>query len=91
MIRASDLVGCEVRTIAGRRLGRVHDLRAETVDGGWQLTGLVVGRRGMLARLTGSEQEPLVRGDLIPWQAVVSLESGLVTVRDGVRADGSGS
>jgi sporulation protein YlmC with PRC-barrel domain len=87
MIRASDLIGCELRTTTGQRLGRVHDLRAERFDGGWQLTGLVVGRRGMLARLTGSEQEPLVRGDFIPWQDVVSLEDGLVTIRDGARVD----
>jgi sporulation protein YlmC with PRC-barrel domain len=82
MIRASDLIGCELRTESGRRLGRVHDLRAEEVSDGWVLMGLVVGRSGMLTRLTGSEAHPLVQGDLIPWETVSSLSDGLVIVRD---------
>ena len=47
MIRASDLVGCVVRTESGKRIGRVHDLRARAIDGVWQLDGLIVGRSGM--------------------------------------------
>jgi hypothetical protein len=82
MIRASDLIGCVVRTEAGERIGRVHDLRASAVDGGWQLDGLIVGRYGMLARMTGSGPEPLVRGDVIPWNAITSLQDGLVRIRD---------
>ncbi|HEX5852299.1 MAG TPA: PRC-barrel domain-containing protein [Solirubrobacteraceae bacterium] len=83
MIRASDLIGCVLRTEAGERLGRVHDLRAEATGEGWKLVGLVVGRGGMAARLIGSDPEPLVRGDTIPWQAVTGLKDGLVIVRDG--------
>jgi sporulation protein YlmC with PRC-barrel domain len=82
MIRASDLIGCVLQSESGERLGRVHDLRAEVVDDGWKLVGLVVGRGGMAARLIGSGPEPLVRGEMIPWQAVTGLEDGLVIVRD---------
>jgi sporulation protein YlmC with PRC-barrel domain len=82
MIRASDLIGCKVRTASGERVGRVHDLRAEETADGWMLIGLVVGGGGMLARLKGSNDDPLVRGDFIPWQAVTSLSDGLVIVRD---------
>jgi sporulation protein YlmC with PRC-barrel domain len=82
MIRASDLIGCELRTESGDHLGRVHDLRAEERGDGWLLVGLVAGRRGMLARLTGSDEDALVRGAFIPWQAVRSLSDGLITVRD---------
>ncbi len=85
MIRASDLIGCVLRSESGERLGRVHDLRAEAVDDGWKLVGLVVGRGGMAARLIGSGPDPLLRGETIPWQAVTSLEDGLVIVRDGQR------
>ena len=46
MIRASDLIGCELRTESGKRLGRVHDLRAQAAGDGWVLVGLVVGRAG---------------------------------------------
>jgi sporulation protein YlmC with PRC-barrel domain len=83
MIRASDLIGCELRTETGVRLGRVHDLRAEEDGDGWALSGLVTGRAGMLARLAGSDQAPLMHGDFVPWQSIVSLSDGLVIVRDG--------
>jgi len=85
VIRASDLVGCVLRTQSGERLGRVHDLRAQAVNDGWLLVGLVVGRGGMVARLVGDTgPDPLVRGDVIPWRAVTALEDGRVIVRDEV-------
>jgi hypothetical protein len=80
MIRASDLIGCVVRTESGERIGRVHDLRARAVDGGWELEGLIVGRGGMIARMTGSGTDALVRGDVIPWSAIASLSDGLVMI-----------
>jgi sporulation protein YlmC with PRC-barrel domain len=84
VIRASDLIGCELRTQSGRRLGRVHDLRTHATDDGWQLTGLVIGRRGIATRLIGSTDsvDPLIQGDVIPWHAVTALEAGLITVCD---------
>jgi sporulation protein YlmC with PRC-barrel domain len=82
MIRASDLIGCAVRSESGKRIGRVHDLRARAINDGWQLDGLIVGRRGMSARMTGSGSDPLVRGDVIPWSAITALEDGLVRIRD---------
>jgi sporulation protein YlmC with PRC-barrel domain len=84
MIRASDLIGCVVRTESGRRLGRVHDLRARAIDDGWELEGLLVGRYGMITRLTGSGPDPTVRGDFIPWDAIAALDDGLVRVRDSL-------
>ena len=86
MIRASDLIGCELRTASGERLGRVHDLRAEQTDGSWHLMGLVVGRRGLSARLIGTGPDPTVSGSLILWEAVSRLEAGTVIVRDGTAA-----
>ena len=82
MIRASNLIGCEIRTESGAHLGRVHDLRAEETSDGWTLVGLVTGRRGMLTRFTGSDPHPLVQGEFIPWQAINSLRDGLIVVRD---------
>jgi hypothetical protein len=86
MIRASDLVGCELRSESGERLGRVHDLRAERVGGDWRLTALVLGRTGLSARLVGTGPAPLISGEVIAWGAVSSLEEGLVVVRDGTTA-----
>jgi sporulation protein YlmC with PRC-barrel domain len=82
MIRASDLIGCVVQTESGERLGRVHDLRAGAIGGGWQLEGLLVGRYGMIARMTGSGPDPMVHGNVIPWEAITALDDGLIRVRD---------
>ncbi|HST31985.1 MAG TPA: PRC-barrel domain-containing protein [Solirubrobacteraceae bacterium] len=82
MIRASDLIGCVVETESGERVGRVHDLRASVVGGGWQLDGLLVGRYGMFARMTGSGPDPMVRGNVIPWESITALEEGLIRIRD---------
>lgn len=86
MIRASDLIGCEVRSESGERLGRVHDLRAHAIGDGWELAALVVGRVGIFSRLIGDDgADPVTRGEVIPWRAVTALRDGLVTVSDGER------
>jgi sporulation protein YlmC with PRC-barrel domain len=83
MIRASDLIGSEVRTESGERLGHVHDLRAERTDVDWRLSGLVLGRRGMAARLVGIGPNPLIAGDVIGWEAISRVAVGSILVRDG--------
>ena len=87
MIRASDLIGCELCTESGERLGHVHDLRAELADGHWRLSGLVLGRRGMSARLVGTGADPLISGEMIAWEAVSRLEVGSIIVRDGTASE----
>ncbi|MBA3806965.1 MAG: PRC-barrel domain-containing protein [Solirubrobacterales bacterium] len=85
MIRASELLGCAVQTESGKRLGRVHDLRAEADPSGWKLTGLVIGHSGMLSRLVGNQHpspDPVGGGQLIPWQAITALQDGLITIHD---------
>ena len=84
MIRATDLIGAEVRSESGERLGRVHDLRARRAGDGWALIGLVLGAGGMLARLAGAHGKALRVGRVVPWEAIVGLEDGSVTVRDEV-------
>jgi sporulation protein YlmC with PRC-barrel domain len=81
VIRASDLLGCAVRTESGAKLGRVHDLRVERAGDCWRLAGLMVGHRGMLARLTGGKGESTRAGDIVPWESITRLEDGLITVR----------
>lgn len=87
MIRASDLMGCDVRSESGEKLGRVHDLRAHASDGGWVLMGIVVGRGGLRERFGSGAEEPVrAGGNVIPWEAITRLSPGLVTVRDVVAA-----
>jgi sporulation protein YlmC with PRC-barrel domain len=84
MIRASDLLGCVVHTESGKKVGRVHDLRAKTTEGDCLLTGLVIARGGMLARFTGrgASAGSAHGGDVVPWQAITKLEEGHITIRD---------
>jgi sporulation protein YlmC with PRC-barrel domain len=84
MIRASDLLGCVVHTESGKKIGRVHDLRAKTTDAECLLIGLVIGRGGMFARLTGAGAGagPTRGGDIVPWHAITHLEDGNITIRD---------
>jgi sporulation protein YlmC with PRC-barrel domain len=84
-VRLSELLGANVRTESGRDLGRVRDARAERRPRTLAITGLVVGRFGLLERLgLGS---PEMRGrtlsrDIVPWRAVVRVDRRGVIVRD---------
>lgn len=87
MIRASDLMGCVVRTEGGEKLGRVHDLRVHSTSGGdWALMGLVVGPAGLRQRFGAGGDEAVRSGNVIPWEAVTKVSDGLVVVRDVVAA-----
>jgi sporulation protein YlmC with PRC-barrel domain len=88
MIRATDLIGCEVRTESGEKLGRVHDLRAHSVgEDTWALMGIVVGRGGLRERFGSGAEEPVRSGgNVVPWEAITRLSDGVVTVRDVVAA-----
>jgi sporulation protein YlmC with PRC-barrel domain len=93
MIRASDLIGCELRTQSGQKLGRVHELRANATGDGWELAGLIAGPRGLSDRFRGGggPDDPSRGGDVIPWESVVALEDGLVIVRDAAHQSPSSS
>ena len=85
-MRLSDLLGLEVRTESGDRLGRVHDVRADLRPRSLAITGLVVGRIGLLERLglgaPGSSAR--VRSDdVVPWTSVVRADRRGVVVEDG--------
>jgi sporulation protein YlmC with PRC-barrel domain len=85
----SELLHVEVETESGRRLGHVHDVRAERRDERLVLTSLIVGRRALLEHFgiglasarTGTKLRTGV--ETVPWGAVVRLTSGKVIVEDG--------
>jgi sporulation protein YlmC with PRC-barrel domain len=89
MMRATDLLGSELATESGESLGRVFDLRARRDDGDrWQITGLVVGRRGLAERFGiahSKRAEPMLAGDCYQWEALIRVERGQLIVRDGTR------
>jgi sporulation protein YlmC with PRC-barrel domain len=85
-VRFSDLHGVRVRTESGKDLGRVHDLRAELTPRTLKLTGLVVGKSGLLERLGIGAPTSAARirtHDVIAWRDVVRADRREVIVRDG--------
>ena len=87
-MRLSDLLGVRVATESGELLGRVHDVRAELRPRSVRVTGLVVGRAGVLERLGIGAPRSTLRlraKDAIPWSAVVRADRRGVVVRDGTR------
>ena len=87
-MRVSDLLSVEVRTESGERLGRVHDLRAELTSRTLKVTGLVVGRLGLLERLGVGAPESGARirtHDVLSWSAVVRADRRGIVVRDGTK------
>jgi sporulation protein YlmC with PRC-barrel domain len=87
-MRLSQLLNRRIVTESGQRLGRVHDVRGELVDGRLHVTGLVAGKLGILERFgigthgSGGPAQAKVHGHpVIPWDRVVRVGSELV-VRD---------
>ena len=79
-MRLSELLNREVVSESGQRLGRVHDVRGELVEGRLRVTGLVAGKLGMLERYgvgthgSGGPGEAKVHGHpIIPWEQVVRV------------------
>ena len=80
------MLGLPVRTQDGESLGQVHDVRAELRPRTLRVTGLVVGRSGLLERLGIGAPESAARirtRDVVPWSAVVRLDRGGVVVARG--------
>jgi sporulation protein YlmC with PRC-barrel domain len=75
----TSLIGREVATEDGRRLGSCHDLRGELTSSSLRVTALVVGRRGWLEHLGVRTRS---RKDAIPWEAITRIEGALIVVRD---------
>jgi sporulation protein YlmC with PRC-barrel domain len=76
----SSLLGRDVTTEGGRRLGHCHDLRGELQGSRLVVTGVVVGLTGVLERLGVVRRR---RPDFVPWEAVVRIDGDRIVVRDG--------
>lgn len=84
-MRLSDLLGLEVRSESGERLGHVHDVRGDLGTQGLRVTGLVVGHTGILERLGigAPHTQTRIRADTaISWEMVISADRRGVVVRD---------
>jgi sporulation protein YlmC with PRC-barrel domain len=88
--RLTALLGREVVTESGEKLGRCFDLRAERSASKLEVTGLVVGAEGLLERLgigpsrgEAKRHHKTWRHDAVPWEAVVRIEGKRIVVKDG--------
>jgi sporulation protein YlmC with PRC-barrel domain len=87
-MRLGELLGREVVTESGERLGRVRDVQGELEEGRLRVTGLVAGAPGILERLgvgaagKGGVRRATRHGHAgIPWERVVRVGRDVV-VRD---------
>ena len=72
------MIGRDVVTSSGQKLGRCHDLAGELTGTGLQVVALCVGRGGYLARLgIGSRTH-----DEIDWSSVIRIEGNRIVVHD---------
>jgi sporulation protein YlmC with PRC-barrel domain len=89
-MKLTELLGVPVRTEDGESLGRVHDVRADLGPRSLKVTGLVVGKLGVIERLgIGAPRTPLRlrTHDVVPWSAVVRADRRGVVVRAGTTPD----
>lgn len=85
-MRLSTLLGLEVKTESGDRVGRVYDVRAELRPRSLRVTGLVVGRVGLLERLgigATTASERIRSHDVVAWRDVVRADRRGVVIKDG--------
>jgi hypothetical protein len=95
-LKLSSLLGAHAVDERGRSIGRVHDVRVRRVAPGgpaaapvYEVEGLVLGARGVLARLgaLGSRRAQAQPIAALPWRDVVAVEPGRVVVRERPELD----
>ena len=83
-MRLGELLGREVVTESGERLGRVHDVQGELEEGRLRVTALVAGAPGIFERLglgpgKGGSRRAKRRGQAaIAWERVVRVGRDVV-------------
>jgi sporulation protein YlmC with PRC-barrel domain len=72
VIRLSDLRDKPIRSLDGKKLGRVHEVHCK----GGQVAALMCGPGSFIERWTGR-----TRGRRIPWEQVLRIEPDAVIIR----------
>ena len=75
----SSLTGRHVVTQTGRHLGRCRDLEGELDGAHLYVTGLYVGRTGVLEHLG---IRPRTHRSAIPWEQIVRIDGHQIVIRD---------
>jgi sporulation protein YlmC with PRC-barrel domain len=84
-MRLGELLGREVVTESGERLGRVREVQGELEEGRLRVTGIVAGKRGILERFgvgakgkRGARRARRHGNAGIPWHRVVRVGRDVV-------------
>jgi sporulation protein YlmC with PRC-barrel domain len=91
----SSLVGREIVTEQGKRLGHCHDLRAELTPSALRVTALVVGTGGWLEHFgiggqASASPHRVKDKDTVSWDAIIRIEGDRIVVRDDAALPQSG-
>ena len=83
----SSLIGRDIVTDQGRRLGSCHDVRAELTPSTLRVTALVVGTRGWLEHYgigahASASPHRVNDKDTVPWDAIVRIQGNRIVVSD---------
>ena len=92
-MRLTDLLGAELVTESGERLGHIFDVRVkrdprsspERADQRWRLDAVLYGEQGMARRfgmLAARQRVSSGAHEEVPWSDVVAIAPGEITVRD---------
>jgi sporulation protein YlmC with PRC-barrel domain len=76
MVQLSDLMGAEVRSHAGERLGHVGDVRVVRQGQTWEVDAILLGASSALERLGLRRGAP----QAVAWTQVREIRDGVVTV-----------
>ena len=80
-MRLSDLRDKPIRTLDGKRVGRVHEVHCE----GGKITALKCGPGSLIERLTDKSE-----GRRIPWEAVRRIDAKAIVISDPPKRRKSG-
>lgn len=83
-LRFGALVGTPVVDTDGDELGRVFEVHVEDRRGRLCISHLLVGRRGLAARLSLNVSWHLP-GEAVPWERVVDVQGARIVVRPALR------
>jgi sporulation protein YlmC with PRC-barrel domain len=78
-MKLSQLLGLAVHDSAGKKLGHVHEIRAELRGDSAHLTAIVIGPRGILERIGLGRSKRRCRNTVVPWQHITHIDLGSIT------------
>jgi len=87
ILLGQDVLDRQLIDVDGKRVVRVNDLQVTSIEGTYQVIGVDVGARALLARFFGSHRERTAADDLVDWADIEYLAANAPNVRLKVSHD----